>query len=124
MALRSALPDPDPDLITALAERLAQVTELIRAAALRAGTAPVSPIPPRGSRAEAAPAAAEAAPAGDELPPPVAGRTRCRASRRRRSRPASAAAEDEPMPPPPVAGRRAPGRPGLRPSVRARVARA
>ena len=58
-ALRSALPDPDPDLITALAERLAQVTELIRAAALRAGAvAPAGPAPP-GSRAEAAPAGSE-----------------------------------------------------------------
>jgi hypothetical protein len=34
-AIRAELHDPDPDLITALAERLAQVAELMRAAALR-----------------------------------------------------------------------------------------
>lgn len=95
VALRSALPDPDPDLITALAERLAQVTELIRAAALRAGAAaPAGPGPPlpRGSRAKAAPAAAETAPAGDEGAPQVADE-------------GAPQIADEPMPPPPVAGR-------------------
>jgi GGDEF domain-containing protein len=34
-ALRSELRDPDPDLVSGLAERLAQVSELMRAAALR-----------------------------------------------------------------------------------------
>ena len=36
-ALRSELRDPDPDLVSGLAERLAQVSELMRAAALRQG---------------------------------------------------------------------------------------
>src|SRR5579864_4166736 len=36
-ALRASLPSADADLLTALVERLAQVTELMRAAALRGG---------------------------------------------------------------------------------------
>jgi GGDEF domain-containing protein len=36
-ALRSELRDPDPDLVSGLAERLAQVSELMRAGALRQG---------------------------------------------------------------------------------------
>ncbi|MGI9183479.1 MAG: hypothetical protein ACR2GZ_00720 [Solirubrobacteraceae bacterium] len=50
-ALRAELPDPDPDLISELAERLSQVTELMRAAALAHGEGPVpgsgsAPSPP------------------------------------------------------------------------------
>ena len=36
-AVRGELADPDPDLISELAERLAQVTEIVRCAALRGG---------------------------------------------------------------------------------------
>jgi GGDEF domain-containing protein len=39
-ALRAELPDPDPDLLSQLAERLSQVTELIRVAGLTYGEAP------------------------------------------------------------------------------------
>lgn len=49
VALRAELQAPDPDLITALAERLAQVTELMRSAALRHGEGvrpPLTAIPP------------------------------------------------------------------------------
>jgi GGDEF domain-containing protein len=44
-ALRAELRDPDPDLITALVERLAQVTQLMRAAALRRGDGIARPPP-------------------------------------------------------------------------------
>jgi GGDEF domain-containing protein len=98
VALRSAVPDPDPDLITALAERLAQVTELIRAAALRAGAAPPAglPPPPR-NRAESPPAGVEPTPSEVE-PTPRVERTPSEVEPTPR-------VEDEPMPPPPVAGR-------------------
>lgn len=43
-ALRSELRDPDPELVGELAERLAQVTALLRTAALR-GPAPLSAVP-------------------------------------------------------------------------------
>jgi GGDEF domain-containing protein len=42
-ALRAELSDPDPELVYALAERLAAVTELVRAAALRAPFAGETP---------------------------------------------------------------------------------
>ncbi len=42
-SLRAELPSPDPELITALVERLAQVTELVRAAALRHGDSTTPP---------------------------------------------------------------------------------
>jgi GGDEF domain-containing protein len=121
VALRSALPDPDPDLITALAERLTQVTELIRAAALRAGARPAagSPPPPR-SRGESRPVRAEA-PSGveaklseveptrqatDEAKPSEVEPTPQAADEAKPSEvEPTPQAEDEPMPPPPVAGR-------------------
>jgi GGDEF domain-containing protein len=46
-ALRSELPDPDPELIWALSERLSLTLETVRAAALRCFAAPpVPPVPP------------------------------------------------------------------------------
>ena len=86
-ALRSELRDPDPDLITELAERLSQVTGLMRAAALEHGSAtatlrpPISAVPalrPRGrrrgrsSRRVPAAAARRLAAAGRPSPPPAA----------------------------------------------------
>ena len=81
-ALRSELRDPDPDLITELAERLCQVTGLMRAAALEHGAAaspahaPISAVPsahhaaePPSSPPEPPPAAFEWAPAAPEPPP-------------------------------------------------------
>jgi GGDEF domain-containing protein len=62
-ALRSELPDPDPDLITELAERLTQVTELMRAAALAQGEV---------AEGSAAPGPALAAVRAPEEPPPAA----------------------------------------------------
>ncbi|HEX8976389.1 MAG TPA: RsbRD N-terminal domain-containing protein, partial [Solirubrobacteraceae bacterium] len=44
-ALRAELRDPDPDLVSQLAERLAQVTAVLRAAALETGPAS-GPAPP------------------------------------------------------------------------------
>lgn len=97
-ALRAELHDPDPDLITAIVERLAQVTELMRAAALRHGEGLVPPpltIVPRDVRDPVVERALEdlssarrkpqpgepppdepnpAEPQPDEPPPPVAGR--------------------------------------------------
>lgn len=61
-ALRSELRDPDPDLITELAERLSQVTGLMRAAALEHGSeagsirAPISAVPAASVAAEPPPA--------------------------------------------------------------------
>jgi GGDEF domain-containing protein len=70
-ALRAELPDPDPELISELAERLSQVIELIRVAALTYGEAPGS-----GPGAGAAPSPALTAvearvePAAEASPPP------------------------------------------------------
>jgi GGDEF domain-containing protein len=86
-ALRAELRDPDPDLITAIVERLAQVTELIRAAALRHGDgvarSSLAAVPrdvrdPVVERAlddlRVARRAPEAEPEPEAPPPPVAGR--------------------------------------------------
>ncbi len=71
-ALRSELRDPDPQLITELAERLSQVTGLMRAAALEPASgaapvrAPISAVPagpdPVGPGTAAAPSGAPATP--------------------------------------------------------------
>lgn len=66
-ALRSELRDPDPDLITELAERLAQITALMRAAALsheasaEPARAPLSAVPRAGWGRETDPAPGPAA---------------------------------------------------------------
>lgn len=66
-ALRSELGDPEPELINALAERLAQVTELMRGAALESREGPDAR--PDGPGPASIPEPGATAP-----PPPVAGR--------------------------------------------------
>jgi GGDEF domain-containing protein len=83
-ALRAELQAPDPDLITALVERLAQVTELMRAAALRhdegvahsalTAVAPGVRDPLVADRALEDLRVARREPDSAPLPPPVAGR--------------------------------------------------
>lgn len=96
-ALRFELQSPDPDLITAIVERLAQVTELMRAAALRGsdGVVPAAPLSAvqLGARD---PLVADRGPAITDL----------RFARRGDGASGSAGLiEREPEPPPPVAGR-------------------
>ena len=74
-ALRSELRDPDPDLITELAERLSQVTGLMRVAALEHGSAtgparaPISAVP-SAPRVPGPPVTApEPPPVGYKAPP-------------------------------------------------------
>jgi GGDEF domain-containing protein len=104
-ALRAELRDPDPDLISELAERLSQVTELMRVAALTYGEAP-GPGPGPGPGAAPSPAltaveapvepAAEASPppepAAAQTPPPERAATQTRP-------PARAAPETSPIEP-------------------------
>jgi GGDEF domain-containing protein len=82
-ALRAEFRDPDPDLITAIVERLAQVTELMRAAALRQGEGvarpPLTAVPrdvrdPVVERALDDLQIARREPEPEAPPPPVAGR--------------------------------------------------
>jgi GGDEF domain-containing protein len=79
-ALRAELQAPDPDLITALVERLTQVTELMRAAALRhgEGVRPSLTAVRPGVRdplaADRAPEDLRVARSEADPPPPVAGR--------------------------------------------------
>ncbi len=68
-ALRAELPDPDPELVSELAERLSQVIELMRVAALTYGEAPgpgLGAAPSPGLTAVEAPEA----PAAEETSPP------------------------------------------------------
>lgn len=69
-ALRAELPDPDPDLITQLAERLTQVTELMRAAALAQADAVVGRPPGVGGAAGPALAAVQPHREAPTEPPP------------------------------------------------------
>ncbi len=78
-ALRGELQDPDPDLITALVERLAQVTELMRAAALRGDGVGRPPLTAEDDRLVVEQAledlrVARREPEPAPPPPPVAGR--------------------------------------------------
>ncbi len=73
IALRDELRGPDPDLVSELAERLTQVTELLRGAALRngqyaAGETTATEPSPSGSEERETPPSVSAA------PPPPAGR--------------------------------------------------
>lgn len=70
VALRSELRDPDPDLVSELAQRLGQVTELVRTAALRRADVGEAPRPVEGDAAVGGEAAVER----EVRPPPVAGR--------------------------------------------------
>ncbi len=89
LALRSELRDPDPDLVSELALRLGQVTELMRTAALNHADARAAPAPsaPDLSATVARPVeperlsfaarrASEADLDADLRPPPVTGRSR------------------------------------------------
>ncbi len=105
-ALRYELQSPDPDLITAIVERLAQVTELMRAAALR-GIDGVAPGPPLsavqpGSRDQPA---ADRGPAITDL---RVARRADDASGAGGAGDAGGASERELEPPPPVGGREPP----------------
>ncbi len=75
--LRGELADPDPDLITELAERLAQVAEIMRSAALRGGDDPPSrsarDVPAQAVQATSRRRETAAAPPAE---PPQAPRTR------------------------------------------------
>lgn len=109
-ALRSELRDPDPELIAELAERLAQVSELMRAAALRVAVAGAEG-GARGPALAAVPPApqVERPPAPAQEPPPAA----------RAESPASEAPHAPPSePPPPVATTRAPIPPPQPPPAR------
>ena len=92
VALRSDLHDPEPDLVSDLAQRLAQVTELVRAAALRRAD-------------EGAAAGVRGAAAGMRAREPTEG-PRHAGEPEGLSFAARSASEPDVVPPPPVAGRR------------------
>ena len=81
-ALRSELRDPDPDLIASCAERLAQVTDLVRVAALRRADVAARTPDDDSLRAvdlRAVRHADASDPRDEQPPPPVAGRAAARA---------------------------------------------
>jgi GGDEF domain-containing protein len=97
-ALRSELRNPDPDLITELAERLAQVTGLMRAAALEHGAGAGSVRAPISAAPEPWPA-----PEPPPVPePPPAPPFSWPPARTRASAPASGEGPADPAPPPTV----------------------
>ena len=102
-ALRSELRDPDPDLITELAERLSQVTGLMRAAALEHGSAAAPARPPISAVTPVPPLADAVAP---EPPPVASAPTVPRPLATAADRPSGPAAGERPDPPAPAAGER------------------